>query len=292
MAGDFEQQIAPFRRELLAHCYRMTGSASDADDALQETLVRAWRGLPSFEGRASLRTWLYRIATNACLDLIGERRGRTLPNLAGDDDPEPRWLEPFADALIEPDGPHAIVTRREATRLAFITALQRLPARQRAALILCDVVGLTAAEAAEALEVSVATVTSLVQRAREPARRRASTEPSAIAELVAKFQRAWESGDTRALVALLCEDALATMPPVRMWFVGRDAIGAYMAEQVFPTGPIELVPAALNASPAFAVYRRGAFASLTVLELDGDHIAAFHSFFAVDPARYGFTMSR
>jgi len=170
-----------------------------------------------------------------------------------------------------------------------------LPARQRAALILCDVVGLTADETAAALEVSVASATSLVQRAREtlalPVRRRSAPEPSAIAELVAKFQRAWESGDTRALIALLREDALATMPPVRRWFVGRDAIAAYMAEHVFPTGPIELVPAALNASPAFAVYRRGAFASLTVLELDGDAIAAFHSFFAVDPVRYGFAPS-
>jgi len=295
MADEFEQQVAPFRRELLAHCYRMTGSLSDAEDALQDALVRAWRGLAEFEARSSLRTWLYRIATNACIDLIADRRGRTLPDRVADDEAEPRWLEPFPDALIDDDGPAAIYARREATRLAFVAALQRLPPRQRAMLILRDVVGLSAEEAAAALAVSVASGTSLLQRAREaleqPARRRAPPEPAALAELLARFVRAWERGDARELIALLRHDALTTMPPVRLWFRGADAIVEYMAAHVFPDGPVHFVPVALNDAPGFAIYRRGAFAALTVLDVEGDAIAAFHSFMAVDPARYQLAVS-
>jgi RNA polymerase sigma-70 factor, ECF subfamily len=295
MADEFEQRVAPYRRELLAHCYRMTGSLSDAEDALQDALVRAWRGLADFEARSSLRTWLYRIATNACIDLIADRRGRTLPDRVADDDGEPRWLEPFPDALIDDDGPAAIYARREATRLAFVAALQRLPPRQRAMLILRDVVGLSAEEAAAALDVSVASGTSLLQRAREaleqPARRREPPEPAALAELLARFVRAWERGDARELIALLRHDALTTMPPVRLWFRGAGAIVEYMAAHVFPDGPVQLVPIALNAGPGFAIYRRGAFAALTVLDVEGDAIAAFHSFMAVDPARYQLAVS-
>jgi len=297
--AEFEQRVAPYRRELLAHCYRMTGALSDAEDALQDALVRAWRGLAGFEGRSSLRSWLYRIATNACLDLIAERRGRALPNLvapAGAPDapvvpaPEATWLEPFPDALIEDDPesrPDAIYARREATRLAFVAALQQLPARQRAVLILRDVVALSADETAVALDVTVATANSLLQRARAalpamPAREAVSPE------LLARYLRAWEAGDPDALIAVLRSDAIATMPPAALWLTGTDAICAFMIARVWSRGPLRLVPYAANDAPAFAVYEgSGALASLTVLETAGDLVTAMHSFMAPPAARYG-----
>jgi len=290
----FVERVAPFRKELLAHCYRMTGALSDAEDALQDALVRAWRHLGGFEGRASLRTWLYRVATHACLDLIAGRRGRTLPHLVEADDREPSWLEPFPDAAIEDDPdtrPDAVYARREATRLAFIAALQRLPARQRAMLILRDVVALSSEEAAAALDVSVATANSLLQRARDElgadAHRRPTRATGAMRdELLARFLRAWESGDPAQLIAVLRKDAITTMPPAALWLSGREAIADFVTANVWPRGPLRLVPTLANDAPAFAVYLPHGFGWLMVVELDDDAIAAFHSFRAIDPARY------
>ena len=313
--AEFEHQVAPFRRELLAHCYRMTGSLSDAEDALQDSLVRAWRGLASFEGRSSLRTWLYRVTTNTCLDLVADRRGRALPPQlhsrgAIDDqlvtDLEPVWLEPFPDALLEDDPetrPDAVYARREATRLAFVAALQRLPARQRAILILRDVVALSAEEAAAALEISVATANSLLQRARatleeQPHRRSAPTDPGMLRELLAGFVGAWERGNPAELIALLARDAITSMPPMTLWLQGPDDIAAFMVGTVWSRGRFHLVPCALNDAPAFAVYLAAGgepmtLVAVTVLEIDGGAVSAFHSFMAssprFDPARYGLT---
>jgi RNA polymerase sigma-70 factor (ECF subfamily) len=313
MAADpqgFDAAVVPFRRELLAHCYRMTGSLADAEDALQESLVRAWRGLPRFEGRSSLRAWLYRVTTNACLNLIAARRARSLPHLAlpagsPDDvvalDLESPWLEPFPDDLLEADPatrPDAIYTSREAIRLAFISALQRLPGRQRATLILRDVVALSAEETAAALELTVAACNSLLQRARaslEVAPAPAVTDPTTLTELLARYLRAWEGADANALIALLRADAIASMPPSPLWVVGAQAVIDCMVRLVWSGGELRLVPYAANAAPAFAVYqRRGevmALAALSVVELDGGAIAAIHSFLTADPsfhaARYG-----
>src|SRR4051812_23927652 len=205
MPEAFDELVAPFRRELLAHCYRMTGAKSDAEDALQETLVRAWRAVEKFEGRASLRTWLYKIATNACLDFIANRKARTMPELAGpagtaEIEGEPLWLEP----LPEPD---AAFANREAVRLPFIIPPPGLPPRQRATLILRDVVSLSAEETAAALDSSVASVNSALQRARATLQEhpRAKAEPigGAIGELLGRYLKAWESGDAAGLIAIL-----------------------------------------------------------------------------------------
>lgn len=292
-----EAELGQYRRELLAHCYRMTGSLGDAEDALQDAMLRAWRARDSFEGRASLRTWLYRIATNACLDLVAERRGRSMPYLErppGDPSAsDAAWLEPFPDALIEDDPEHrpdALYTRREATRLAFVTALQRLPARQRAVLILRDVVALSAEEVAETLDITVATANSLLQRARDTLgqpHRRPPVDAARLADMLARYLRAWETGDTGELIALLKVDAITSMPPVPLWLAGRDAIVAYMVEHVLPGGPLRLLPCAANGEPGFAVYRPGGFASISLLDFDDDGLVAFHSFMAVDPVRFG-----
>jgi RNA polymerase sigma-70 factor, ECF subfamily len=292
--GEFGDRIAPFRKELLAHCYRMTGSLSDAEDAMQDALVRAWRHLGRFEGRSSLRTWLYRVATNACLDLLAGRRARTLPHLVTAEDAEPSWLEPFPDSAIEDDPdtrPDAVYARREATRLAFVAALQRLPARQRAMLILRDVVALSSDEAAAALDVSVATANSLLQRARDELGADAHRRPTratgaARDDLLARFLRAWESGDPAQLIAVLRKDAITTMPPAPLWLSGRDAIADFVIAQVWPHGPLRLVPTRANDAPAFAVYLPHGFGWLMVVELDADSVSAFHSFRAIDPARY------
>jgi RNA polymerase sigma-70 factor (ECF subfamily) len=291
----------------------MTGSLTDAEDALQDSLVRAWRGLASFEGRASLRTWLYGVTTNTWLDVLADRRGRSMPYLAHPrgavDDPvpadlEPVWLEPFPDAALEDDPEtrtDAVYERREATRLAFVAALQRLPARQRAILILRDVVALSAEEAAAALEISVATANSLLQRAgatleEPPHRRPAPTDPGTLRELLARFVGAWERGNPEELVALLTRDAITSMPPATLWLQGPDDIVAFMIGKVWSRGRFQLVPCAVNDAPAFAVYLTAGDAppvlmAVTVLEIDGGAVAGFHSFMAAaprfDPARYG-----
>jgi RNA polymerase sigma-70 factor (ECF subfamily) len=250
--GAFERLVEPHRRELHAHCYRMLGSVHDAEDALQEAMLRAWRGLARFEGRSSLRSWLYRIATNASLDAIERRPKRVLPvefppadPAAGPGEPllESVWIEPYPDeAMGIEDGyaaPAARYELRESVELAFIAALQHLPANQRAVLILREVLGFSAAEAAETLETSAASVNSALQRARAtlekklPQRSQQETLRSlgdeAVRETVESYLAAWERQDVEAVVSMLSADAAFAMPPLRDWFRGSEAIGAFLA---------------------------------------------------------------
>src|SRR5215475_9713010 len=252
-ADAFERLIEPYRAELQAHCYRMLGSAADAEDALQETLLRAWRGLPRFEGRSSIRSWLYRIATNACLTMLERRPTRVMPidhGAASDphDPPErplvePVWLEPYPDQALEVEdaspSPETRYERRESIELAFIAALQHLPSRQRAALLLRDVLGLAPAEIAAVLDTTPAAVYSLLQRARQaaaerlPARSQQATLRSIgdrrLRELVERYVQAWDVGDVAAITAMLADDATFSMPPRPNWYRGRAAVGAFLA---------------------------------------------------------------
>ena len=280
-AGDaeaFRRLAAPHRRELLVHCYRMLGSLDDADDAVQETLLKAWSRLAGFEGRSTLRAWLYRIATNVCLDALDHRARRILPtaivgpadpHLSPDpDDPETPWLQPYPDALLEvvdPDplaDPATAVVRREHIELAFIAAVQYLPPRQRAVLMLREVVGLSAAETGDILGTTPASVNSALRRARTtldarlPVGDGALTSPAEQADLVAKYVRAWHAKDVPALVALLREDAQMAMPPTPSWYQGCDHIGICL-RQLFVSRwgrDLRLVPAGANRQPALAVY--------------------------------------
>jgi RNA polymerase sigma-70 factor, ECF subfamily len=249
--GAFESLVEPFRRELHAHCYRMLGSVHDAEDALQEALLRAWRALARFEGRSSLRSWLYRIATNASLDAIERRPKRVLPldfppsdPSAGPGEPllESVWIEPYPDeAMGVEDGfasPEARYEMRESVELAFIAALQHLPANQRAVLILREVLGFSARETAEALETTEASVNSALQRARASLERtlpeRSQQETlrtlgdDEVRELVESYLDAWERQDVEAVVSMLSEEAAFTMPPLRSWFRGREQIRTFL----------------------------------------------------------------
>ena len=279
-AGDehaFRELTDPYRRELQLHCYRMLGSLHDAEDALQETLVSAWRGLERFEERASLRAWLYRIATNRCLNVLRDsaRRPRALNTVPFEPPPPTRmsevtWLEPYPDALLEgiPDaapGPDARYETREAVGVAFVTALQRLPVRQRAVLVLRDVLGFRASEAAEMLGSSEATVNSALQRARSalaarmaPVRERAPAPGSQRErELVASFADAFEDGDIDRVVSLLTEDAWVTMPPEPFEYQGHDAIAEFLrhGQAARRAGRVTiLVPTRANGHPALGHY--------------------------------------
>ena len=275
---DFARLTDPLRPELLAYCYRMLGSVQDAEDQVQETLVRAWRSYGDFQGRSSLRTWLYRIATNTCLRALENRSRRPLPaGLGGpssDPDgpldaarPEVPWLEPFPDTLLgaESADPATIVTARHGMRLALIAALQYLPGRQRAVLILRDVLMWRAAEVAELLGLSTPAVNSLLQRARAGLRD-AAPVPDEIREpadadqraLLDQYAGALENADLTALMRLLRADAVVEMPPVPTWFAGHAQISRFLAAHVL-RGPGELrtVPAAANGQPALAAYLRG-----------------------------------
>lgn len=272
----FEELTEPYRREILAHCYRILGSFEDAEDMSQETFVRVWKRLDSFEGRSSLRAWFYKIATNACLDALDSRRVRGLPReLYAQADPkkpipppstEVIWIEPFPDAMIDQQPnihPEARYDVRESITLAFIAALQKLPGRQRAALLLCDVMGWSSAEAAEILDMTTAAINSALQRAREtmkqPAERK--TRPSRLNEqlssLLAKYVAAWEAADSAALVAVLREDVALTMPPIPVWYGGRVDVKAFLDGTLFQ-GPqarrLKLMPAQVNGSPSFVAY--------------------------------------
>ena len=272
----FEQLVEPYRRELLVHCYRILGSFEDAEDMLQETFVRVWKRLDSFEGRSSLRAWLYKIATNVCLDALDSRRVRGLPReLYAQGDPgaplpppsqEVIWIEPFPDALIDKEPniyPEARYEVHESITLAFIAALQKLPGRQRAALLLCDVLGWSSNEAAEILDMTTTAINSALQRARETMKQPSERKPRSsslneqFSSLLAKYVAAWEAADSAALVAVLREDVALTMPPIPVWFGGRVDVKAFLDGYLFK-GPgerrLKLMPAQINGSPSFVVY--------------------------------------
>jgi RNA polymerase sigma-70 factor (TIGR02960 family) len=307
-AGDddaFKELTEPHLHELLVHCYRMLGSFQDAEDALQDTLLTAWQGLGGFEGRASLRTWLYRIATNRCLDArrAASRRPAKEWNVPGVEPPEPTrlgeitWLQPFPDALLEgaigvPPGPEARYEQTEAISLAFVTALQVLPPRQVAVLVLRDVLGFHASEVAGMLDSTVESVNSALKRARATLERRhpaVGSEPPPVSgspaeeAIVAKFARAWESADMGALVALLTGDVLVSMPPMPFEYRGRDAVARFCASLFGAGRRFDLVPTRANGQPAFGAYLRAPDGTrhgtgLYVLTLTGDQICAMTRF--------------
>ncbi len=301
----FERLAEPFYREIKLHCYRMLGSLHEAEDLAQETYLRAWRGFDGFEGGA-LRAWLYRIATNACLNELERRKRaqRLLPDQLGPAATTPpgapatelAWLEPYPDSSLEgiadaAPTPEARYTSREAVQLAFVAAIQQLPPRQRASLLLCDVLGWAAAEAASLLESSTASVNSALQRARESLSTRHSGGRPAEAprpspgqrDLLGRYLQAWEGHDADRLGALVKEDATVTMPPFREWYAGREAIRSFFAEAWKTCGGLRLMPTAANGQPAFAVYERGAdgrFAahSIQVLTLERDAVSSMTLF--------------
>jgi RNA polymerase sigma-70 factor (TIGR02960 family) len=305
-AGDqdsFRELVEPFRRELHVHCYRILGSVQDAEDALQETLLAAWRGLASFERRASVRTWLYSVATNRALNMLraAERRPQVelpLPDVRLPQPTrlaEPLWLEPYPDVLIEneletPPGPEARYETKEAISLAFVTALQLLPARQRAVLILRDVLGFRAAEVARMLDSSVESVTSALKRARATLGSRPRAEPSpepgspAQRELVRRLAAAWEANDVDAMVALLADDVRLSMPPLPLEYIGRDDAARFYTVVAARPGRRRIVQTKANGQPALAVYSldttgdvfRGT--SLLVVTLAGPRIGAITRF--------------
>jgi RNA polymerase sigma-70 factor (ECF subfamily) len=303
-AGDdaaFRKLTDPYRRELQLHCYRIVGSPQDAEDLLQETLLAAWRGLAQFEGVGSIRAWLYRIATNRCLDALraSRRRPEELQRMTGAPQPtrraEPIWLEPYPDLLLEgiPDdapGPEARYESKEAIALAFIAGLQHLPPQQRAVLVLRDVLGYRAGEVAQMLDSTEASVNSLLRRARgafetrlpAAARERAPLPRSRQErEIVGLFADAVESGDTDRVVALLTHDAWLTMPPEAHEYQGHIAIAAFLEDRAARRGaPLRLVPTRANTQPAFGCYLPSPQAEVArpygvmVLTLDGEKISA------------------
>jgi RNA polymerase sigma-70 factor (TIGR02960 family) len=305
-AGDgdaFRALTEPHRRELLLHCYRMLGSLQDAEDALQDTLLAAWQGLAGFEGRASLRTWLYRIATNRCLNArrSASRRQAKEWDVPRVEPPEPTrlgevvWLEPFPDALLEgavdaPPGPEVHVERTESISLAFVTALQVLPPRQLAVLILRDVLGFHANEVADMLDSTVESVNSALKRARASLRSRRLTEgepPHAGSPsedvVVARFVRAYEAADLDALVALLTDDVFISMPPMPFEYEGREVVGRLFASLFGAGRRYDLLPTRANGQPAFGAYLRAPTGirhgiGLIVLTLTGDRIRAMTRF--------------
>jgi RNA polymerase sigma-70 factor, ECF subfamily len=294
-------ELEDHRSALTGHCYRMLGSAVDADDAVQETMVRAWRSLERFDGRSSLRTWLYRIATNVCLDALADRARRARPVEEGpagtvedalETRPRAHWLEPVPDARAVPldVDPAERAVLRQSIRLAFVAALQHLPPRQRAALLLTEVLGWSAAEVAEGLGTTVPAVNSALQRARATLATRDLGEgdargalTDAEAALVERYLAAFESYDVDALTALLREDATLSMPPYTLWLRGRDAIRAWLLGRGAGCRGSRLVPTQACGSPAFAQYRPapgGGHApwALIVLELSGERVASMTSF--------------
>jgi RNA polymerase sigma-70 factor (ECF subfamily) len=294
--------------QLLAHCYRMLGSMDDAEDMLQETMLRAWRGLPRFAGRSSLSTWLYRIATNVCLDAIARRPKRTLPIDHGQpseptEDPGPPltesvWLEPFPDeTLVLPHGyaaPEARYEQHEAVELAFIAALQHLPATQRAVLLLREVLGFSAREVAESLETSVASVNSALQRARKTVEARLPEQSQQetlraigderIREVVEGYVNAWRRGDVEALRALLAEDAVFSMPPWAAWWRGRETIAAFAKTAVEYCAESRSTSVRANGQVALAYFQRDAetgrftASALDVITFEGPRIKEITAF--------------
>ena len=324
----FERLAEPFRREINLHCYRMLGSLHEAEDAVQETYLRAWRSFSSFEAassdeRGSFRAWLYKIATNICLNALEGRKHqqRYLPDQLGPAGPPKMeggpafdlpWLEPYPDANLESyadaaPNPEARYTARESVQLAFVAAIQQLPPRQRAALMLCDVLGWASAEAASLLDGSTASINSALQRAREtlsqryPERNSARRPPlesqttPAQQILLGRYLRAWEGHDVDGFAAVLKEDATVVMPPWLQWFIGRETIGTFFAAAWKTCGGLHLVPTSANGQPAFAIYefsssssgsssdpaKRWNAHSIHVLTLENDAISAITLF--LDP---------
>jgi RNA polymerase sigma-70 factor (ECF subfamily) len=300
--GDLERH----RRELTAYCYRMLGSPFEAEDAVQDTLIRAWRALERFEGRSSLRSWLYRIATNVCLDMLDGRERRARPMDLGDARapdgpigeilPEVTWIEPLPDARVAPDGdPAAVAESRETIRLAFVAALQHLPPRQRAVLILCEVLHWKASEVAELLDTSVAAVNSALQRARaaldaadlaDAGQGRLSEQDR---ELLARYVDAFQRYDMDALTALIHEDATQSMPPYELWLRGREDIFGWWLGAGAGCRGSRMIPAiSANSSPAFGQYKPSETGSgydpwaLQVLEIADGRIVEFTFFLATE----------
>jgi RNA polymerase sigma-70 factor, ECF subfamily len=304
----FAQLIDPHRRELLVHCYRILGSFEDAEDMLQETLVRAWKRLDSFEGRSSLRTWLYKIATNASLDALDSRRVRGLPKelYARGDPTQPlppaaqqaNWVESLPDEWIDDQPniyPEARYEVRESITLAFIAALQKLPGRQRAVLLLCDVMGWGSNEAAEILDMTTAAVNSALQRARESLKQ---TEPKTapvrldepLSTLLARYVAAWESADSAALIAVLREDVALTMPPLPVWFGGQADVKTFLDGFLFRSAnpfKVRLEAIRANGCPAFAVYqmdKEGVYraAAIHILTIEDGQITEINDYLTFD----------
>ncbi|HEU5030106.1 MAG TPA: sigma-70 family RNA polymerase sigma factor [Spirillospora sp.] len=300
-AEAFGKLTEPYRRELQVHCYRLVGSVAEAEDLVQETLFAAWRGIGGFAGRSSIRTWLYRIATNRCLNALRDRSHRPSP-VAAAPLPEPNrlsevpWLEPYPDTLtelVEPiPGPEARVERREAISLAFVAAVQTMPPRQRAILVLRDVLGFRGAEVAEMLDTTELAVASGLKRARSALANRERPAhpplPDSPAErrVMDAFVTAFERCDVPTMVELLTDDAWFTMPPLPQEYQGRDAVADFFTEIGFVRGTrrFRLIPARANGQPAFGRYLRDPNAGiahahgLTVLTLDGDHITQITAF--------------
>jgi RNA polymerase sigma-70 factor, ECF subfamily len=296
-AGAFEQLVAPYRAELQAHCYLMLGSLQDAEDAVQESLVRAWRSVGSLDERGFVRAWLYKIATNRCLTAIGRRGRRELPVglMPGTPTTEISWLEPYPGV-----SPEARYLSRESVELAFVAALQHLSGIQRAALILREVLGFSAAEVAGQLGTSTASVNSALQRARKTIGSAAPTQQSvlrdlgdaAVADIVTRWADAWQAGDVEAIVAMLAADARYSMPPLPQSYRGRDEIRAFLLR-----GPLRsrwrFLPTTANGQLAFGTYMwdhaAGAYVpgGLDVLTLRDERVADITAFLAADLTRFG-----
>jgi RNA polymerase sigma-70 factor (ECF subfamily) len=299
---DLDRRLEQHRRELTAHCYRMLGSPFEAEDAVQETLIRAWKGFDRFEGRAALRSWLYSIATNVCLDMLSGRERRARPMDLGPARepieanlnvlPETTWIQPIPDGLVVPEGdPADVAVAHETIRLAFVAALQHLPPRQRAALILCEVLRWQATEVAELLDTSVASVNSALQRARSTlaAGNVSATDPKpplsdADRALLARYVDAFEQYDMEALTSLIQEDAKQSMPPFDMWLRGRDDIFTWWLGPGIGCKGSRVIPTvAANGSPAFGQYKPSPDGghepwALQVLELEDGQIGEFTFF--------------
>jgi RNA polymerase sigma-70 factor (ECF subfamily) len=305
---DFSAAVAPYRRELRAYCYRMAGSIDDADDLLQESLLRAWRGISGFDGRASLRTWLYRVASSACIDRLKHRNARKRaedlgPPASASDNAPPGDMDAFigpcpADVYVEEvQSPEARYDKRESVGFAFLAALQLLPPKQRATLIACDVLGFSAEECAAVLETSASSVESALRRARETIDARGkSWQPSVptpdAQNVVERWIDAWSRADAKALVELLHDDATMSMPPLPMWMRGPASIGAALDAMVFASraaGDFRAISTESNGLPALGVYRRagdGTFAPYALHVLDVDRSGKVRAFTAFIDTRF------
>lgn len=268
--AEYERLVAPLRREITAHCYKMLGSAHDAEDLAQETFLRAWKAFGTFEGRSTVRTWMYQIATRTCLTALEKKSRRPLPSGIGGSPTDPSaaletaevpWLEPLPERTEQSD-PATTAVRRDGVRLAFVSALQRLTPQQRAVLMLRDVLGFSAAEAAETLGLSVASANSLLQRARAHSADTGPADAAALSprdhELLLRYVAAFETYDIPAIVATLSEDATWEMPPFTGYYLGAENVGALISASCPASGPgdMRLIPTSANGQPAFGLYMR------------------------------------